>query len=74
MSQDKMLSFDPQPMVPKDVYKLLIGAGVPRPIAFVSTLDLNNVRNLAPFSFLPWPVPTRRWWSSALQSPAPGAP
>ena len=51
MSQDKMLTFDPQNMVPKDVYKLLIGAVVPRPIAFVSTRDLNNVRNLAPFSF-----------------------
>ncbi len=51
MSQDKMLTFDPQNMPPKDVYKLLIGAVVPRPIAFVSTLDLNNVRNLAPFSF-----------------------
>jgi flavin reductase (DIM6/NTAB) family NADH-FMN oxidoreductase RutF len=51
MIQDRMLTFDPQSMVPKDVYKLLIGAVVPRPIAFVSTLDLNNVRNLAPFSF-----------------------
>src|ERR1700723_887529 len=51
MIQDRMLTFDPQNMVPKDVYKLLIGAGVPPPIAFVSTLDLNSVRNLAPFSF-----------------------
>ena len=51
MNKDKMLTFDPQNMVPKDVYRLLIGAVVPRPIAFVSTLDLNNVRNLAPFSF-----------------------
>jgi len=51
MSQDKMLTFDPQNMVPRDVCKLLIGAVVPRPIAFVSTLDVNNVRNLAPFSF-----------------------
>jgi len=50
MNKDKMLTFDPQNMVPKEVYKLLIGAVVPRPIAFVSTLDLNNVRNLAPFS------------------------
>jgi flavin reductase (DIM6/NTAB) family NADH-FMN oxidoreductase RutF len=38
-------------MVPKGVYRLLIGAVVPRPIAFVSTLDVNSVRNLAPFSF-----------------------
>src|SRR6202166_3462559 len=49
MTQDKMLTFDPQNMPPKDVYKLLIGAVVPRPIAFVSTLDLHNVRNLALF-------------------------
>jgi flavin reductase (DIM6/NTAB) family NADH-FMN oxidoreductase RutF len=34
-----------------DVYKLMIGAIVPRPIAFVSTLSPEGVRNLAPFSF-----------------------
>ncbi len=34
-----------------DLYKLLIGSIVPRPIAFVSTLDRNGHRNLAPFSF-----------------------
>lgn len=36
---------------PANVYKLLIGAIVPRPIAFVSTLSLAGIRNLAPFSF-----------------------
>ena len=35
----------------RDVYKLLIGAIVPRPIAFVSTLSADGVLNLAPFSF-----------------------
>ena len=73
MSRDKMLTFDPQNMVPKDVYKLLIGAVVPRPIAFVSTLDLNGVRNFAPSVFLPWPVPTRRSWFSVLKYPTQGA-
>ena len=34
-----------------DIYKLLIGSIVPRPIAFVSTLSPDGVRNLAPFSF-----------------------
>ena len=34
-----------------DTYKLLIGAIVPRPIAFVSTLSPEGVANLAPFSF-----------------------
>ena len=32
-------------------YKLLIGAVVPRPIAFVSSVSADGVRNLAPFSF-----------------------
>lgn len=36
---------------PKDIYKILIGSVVPRPIAFVSSLDKNGIRNLAPFSF-----------------------
>ncbi|TAK56057.1 MAG: flavin reductase family protein [Bacteroidetes bacterium] len=34
-----------------DIYKLLIGSVVPRPIAFVSSLSPDGVRNLAPFSF-----------------------
>ncbi len=33
------------------VYKLLIGAVVPRPIAFVSTVDPDGAFNAAPFSF-----------------------
>jgi flavin reductase (DIM6/NTAB) family NADH-FMN oxidoreductase RutF len=33
------------------MYKLMIGAIVPRPIAFVSTQDEHGVRNLAPFSY-----------------------
>ncbi len=32
-------------------YKLLIGSVVPRPIAFVSTISVDGVHNLAPFSF-----------------------
>jgi len=34
-----------------NIYKLMIGSIVPRPIAFVSTVSPNGVRNLAPFSF-----------------------
>jgi flavin reductase (DIM6/NTAB) family NADH-FMN oxidoreductase RutF len=34
-----------------DLYKLLIGCIVPRPIAFVSTRSLSGEANLAPFSF-----------------------
>ena len=34
-----------------DIYKLLIGSVVPRPIAFVSTVNRSGSYNLAPFSF-----------------------
>jgi flavin reductase (DIM6/NTAB) family NADH-FMN oxidoreductase RutF len=42
---------DPQSTEPTNVYKLMIGAIVPRPIAFVSTISIEGVRNLAAFSF-----------------------
>src|SRR5271170_1385402 len=42
---------DPGTTDPRNVYKLMIGAIVPRPIAFVSTLSADGVPNLAPFSF-----------------------
>lgn len=38
-------------IAPRDRYKLLIGCIVPRPIAFVSTVDAEGRVNLAPFSF-----------------------
>ena len=46
-----MRSFDPQQESVQNIYKLMIGAIVPRPIAFVSSLDRRGIRNLAPFSF-----------------------
>jgi flavin reductase (DIM6/NTAB) family NADH-FMN oxidoreductase RutF len=46
-----MLSFDPKSEAAGDIYKLMIGSIVPRPIAFVSTVDENGMRNVAPFSF-----------------------
>ena len=42
---------DPATKDPFDVYRLLSGSILPRPIAFVSTLSPQGVRNLAPFSF-----------------------
>lgn len=42
---------DPRAENYQEFYKLLIGAIVPRPIAFVSTVSETGVRNLAPFSF-----------------------
>jgi flavin reductase (DIM6/NTAB) family NADH-FMN oxidoreductase RutF len=46
-----MLDFNPADHAPQDIYKLLVGSIVPRPIAFVSTMDTNGIANLAPFSF-----------------------
>lgn len=46
-----MRSFDPAQESVQNIYKIMIGAIVPRPIAFVSSLDGRGVRNLAPFSF-----------------------
>jgi len=45
------LTVDPGSARQQDVYKIMIGAIVPRPIALVSTLSVEGVRNLAPFSF-----------------------
>lgn len=46
-----MLRFDPATSSATDIYKLMIGMVIPRPIAFVSSLDEHGVRNLAPFSY-----------------------
>ena len=42
---------DPADLDTNSVYKLLVGAVVPRPIAWVSTRNRDGVLNLAPFSF-----------------------
>jgi len=42
---------DPRSSSIHDIEKLLVGVILPRPIAFVSTLSLDGVANLAPFSF-----------------------
>lgn len=42
---------NPAEHTPVNVYKLMVGLIVPRPIAFVSSLSGDGVRNLAPFSF-----------------------
>ncbi len=46
-----MLTIDPAEHQPRDIYKLMTGMIVPRPIALVSTVDRKGVANLAPFSF-----------------------
>jgi flavin reductase (DIM6/NTAB) family NADH-FMN oxidoreductase RutF len=45
------VDFDPQRIDSATMYKLLIGSVVPRPIAWVSSVDRAGVRNLAPFSY-----------------------
>lgn len=42
---------DPKTTRYQDVYKLMIGCIVPRPIALVATISSDGIRNLAPFSF-----------------------
>jgi flavin reductase (DIM6/NTAB) family NADH-FMN oxidoreductase RutF len=46
-----MITIDPAAESPQNIYKLLVGAVVPRPIAFVSSISVAGLRNLAPFSF-----------------------
>lgn len=46
-----MITIDPAGENPQNIYKLLVGAVVPRPIAFVSSVSAAGMRNLAPFSF-----------------------
>jgi flavin reductase (DIM6/NTAB) family NADH-FMN oxidoreductase RutF len=48
---DRKVIIDPSTTAPINIYKLLVGAVVPRPIAFVSTISPEGVANLAPFSF-----------------------
>ena len=42
---------DPSEISAQDAYKFMIGAIVPRPIAWVSSISPDGVVNLAPFSF-----------------------
>ncbi len=46
-----MVSLNPVNCESRQIYKLMTGIIVPRPIALVSTMDRGGVANLAPFSF-----------------------
>ena len=46
-----LTSIDPSECDHRQIYKLMTGIIVPRPVALVSTMDRNGLRNLAPFSF-----------------------
>ena len=45
------MQYDPVEMSATDVYKLMIRIIVPRPIAWISSVSADGVRNVAPFSF-----------------------
>jgi flavin reductase (DIM6/NTAB) family NADH-FMN oxidoreductase RutF len=45
------ISIDPSECDHRQIYKLMTGIIVPRPVALVSTVDRNGLANLAPFSF-----------------------
>ena len=68
------MEFDPEKIRAEAVYKLLIGCVVPRPIAWVSTVDADGVKNVAPFSFfmaITGDPPTIAF-SSSVRAIAPG--
>ncbi|TXG36852.1 flavin reductase family protein [Seonamhaeicola maritimus] len=46
-----MASFEPKDLSTGKLHSYLLGAVAPRPIAFASTVDVNGVPNLSPFSF-----------------------
>ncbi|MGO9316848.1 MAG: flavin reductase family protein [Terracidiphilus sp.] len=50
-SANSMLCFNPAECQPRQIYKLMTGMIVPRPVALVSTMNREGMANLAPFSF-----------------------
>ena len=46
-----MISIDPATLRTREIYGLMIESIVPRPIAFVSSVSAEGVRNCAPFSY-----------------------
>ena len=58
------LSLDPAELGPREAYRLFVSVVVPRPIAWVSTVSLAGVTNLAPYSFfngVAGPPPVVMW-------------
>jgi flavin reductase (DIM6/NTAB) family NADH-FMN oxidoreductase RutF len=51
LTPKSILSIDPAAHPQRQIYKLMTGIIVPRPIALVSTVDAAGNANLAPFSF-----------------------
>lgn len=45
------MEIDPQETSQKNIYKILTGAVIPRPIGWISSISEDGIPNLAPFSF-----------------------
>lgn len=45
------MQFDPNNLDSSSLYKLITGSIIPRPIAWIATIDNNGINNLAPFSY-----------------------
>jgi hypothetical protein len=45
------MQYDPHLLEQKDIYKLLTGIVIPRPIAWISSVSEDGINNLAPFSY-----------------------
>jgi flavin reductase (DIM6/NTAB) family NADH-FMN oxidoreductase RutF len=71
-----MVTIDPARHAPRQVYKLMTGIIVPRPIALVSTVDRSGIANLAPFSFFcgVGSVPPTVLFCPALRASGEGEP
>lgn len=71
-----MHTFDPAECKPGQVYKLMSGIIVPRPVALVSTVNARGVANLAPFSFFTGvgSVPPTVLFCPTLRSAGAGEP
>jgi len=70
------LSINPADCATRQIYKLMAGIIVPRPVALVSTIDRNGVVNLAPFSFYSGvgSNPPTVLFCPALRTPLEGGP
>jgi len=69
------VELDPEPLEQTAVYKILISSVVPRPIAWVSSIDAEGIRNVAPFSYFMAITdnPPTIAFSSSPRAAAPGA-
>lgn len=45
------MTIDPRTLSPREAYNILVSAVVPRPIAFVTSMNSRNIVNAAPYSF-----------------------